>query len=241
MALYDRFIDVMEGQPPLVRKAEARRNRCVFHRISGHLSGGTAPQKVVEVGVGTGAFARLCLDAGWAYTGIDRNTTFLSRLEGVRAVPAEVPPFPESLDRNHFDLAYSAFVLEHMRDGLEALQFIEGLTGLLRPGGHLVLLVPDSLSLGLEFWNLDYTHRFPTCERNVGEIALECGLELREFIRYRGPFVTGPLLGLLRLGALGFSYRLCGALFGHKRFFYGVYQYVNQEILMFVFRKPEVT
>ncbi|MEI7435378.1 MAG: class I SAM-dependent methyltransferase [bacterium] len=229
--MYDRFLEVMQSHPVWVLRMERIRHERVLRQIDRLVQPHNNPRRLIEVGVGTGAFAACCRGAGWIYTGVDRNETLLKQIGLENAVLAEVPPFPDGVPRGHYDVAYSAFVLEHMADGLEAYRFIQAMSELCRPNGVVVLLVPDCLTLGIEFWNLDYTHRFPTTERNVSEIALDAGLEPVRVIRYRGPFVTGGLLAFMRLVALFFRYRIWAAFFGHKRLFYSVFQYVNQELL----------
>jgi hypothetical protein len=106
----------------------------------------------------------------------------------------------------------------------------------LKPEGVLALVVPDALSLGLEFWNLDYTHRYPTAERNVSQILLECGLRIEQIVRYRGAGWIGWRYWLACCVGCLYSYRFWRILFRNKNFPYSVYQYLKQDILVFICR-----
>ncbi|MFH0954261.1 MAG: class I SAM-dependent methyltransferase [Verrucomicrobiota bacterium] len=236
--MYDRFTAVMEGQPALVKRAELCRQRRILRLIRDRAAP-SGEVRFLEVGVGTGTFARLVSEQGWTYLGVERNENMARAVTAGRVLVGDVPPFPAELPNESFDVGYAAFVLEHVADGLEAYRFVAGLTEKVRKGGLICLVVPDSLSLGMEFWNLDYTHRFPTTERNVSEIARECGLAVEDVVRYRGPMWTGAARRALKFLAIFYRYRLWERCFGKKAFFYGLFQYVNQEMLVLLLRKEK--
>lgn len=237
MALYDRYSDVMSGHPPLIQKLERYRQDRILRFIERRLAR-TSDVSALEVGIGIGLFARACQARGWGYTGIDRNAKMLEQLgREFKVVEGEVPPAPAGIPENAFDLAYSSFVFEHLADGTAGFHFARELTRLARPGGLVVLVVPDALSLGLEFWNLDYTHRYPTAERNVTQILLECGLRVEQVVRYKGACFTGFLYALTRFAAFFYRYRFWTWITGNKQLPYSIYQYVNQDVLVFIARK----
>jgi len=239
MALYDRYSDVMSGHPPFVQRMERSRQE----RILGYVERALRNPKdvhAVEVGVGIGLFADACMKRGWDYTGIDRNDKMVRSLgERARVISGEVPPLPAVIQPGTMDLAYSSFVVEHLADGTHAFQFVSELSRSLKRDGLLVIVVPDALSLGLEFWNLDYTHRYPTMERNLTQILLEARLSVEKVVRYNGPCFTGLAYWLLHIASWFYSYRFWTAVLRNKLLPYSVYQYVNQDILVFICRKTE--
>lgn len=191
MAVYDNYTEVISSHPGFVQKMEACRQKKIIREIKNMLSP-SRPFNVLETGIGTGLFARAVKEEGWQYTGIDRSKKICALLgRDYKVLQAELPPFPKELSSSTFDLVYAAFVLEHMKNGVEAHDFISALSDHTMPGGAIVLIVPDSLSLGMEFWNLDYTHTFPTTERNVRQVLEECGMEIILVKTYRGPYITG--------------------------------------------------
>lgn len=236
MSLYDRYSDVMKGHPPFVQRLERQRQQRILNWIAPHLPAG--PVSAVEIGVGIGLFALAARERGWAYTGIDRNAKMARALGAdFTVLEGEVPPLPAALAAGTHQLAYSSFVLEHLADGTAAYHFIAEMKRILEPGGLVALVVPDALSLGIEFWNLDYTHRYPTCDRNVTQILLENELEPVALRRYKGAGWTGLPYHLLRSVAWAYSYRFWSAVTGNRLLPYSLYQYLNQDILVFIARK----
>jgi SAM-dependent methyltransferase len=237
MALYDRYSDVMSGHPPFIQRIERQRQDRILGFVARHLARRTEVN-ALEVGIGIGLFADACRERGWTYTGVDRNAKMLGRLgEAFTVVEGEVPPLPAAVPPGTFDVAYSSFVVEHLADGTAAFYFISELAKALRKEGLVVLVVPDALSLGMEFWNLDYTHRYPTAERNLTQILLEAKLKIEQVVRYNGPCFTGPLFWLTKFAGLFFSYRFWSWLLRNKALPYSVYQYVKQDVLVFIARK----
>lgn len=238
MSLYDRYSEVMKGHGAWVQALEAVRQERILDWIQACLPAGEAV-RALEVGIGIGLFARACQRRGWAYTGVDRNEKMA--LELGKELPVcigEVPPLPETLEPGTFDLAYSSFVFEHLRDGTHGFEFARELGRALKPGGVLTLVVPDALSLGLEFWNLDYTHRYPTAQRNVSQILLECGVRIERIVRYRGAGWTGWRYWMARVASWFYSYRLWQVILRRDDLPYSVFQYLNQDVLVFICRKP---
>jgi SAM-dependent methyltransferase len=240
MGFYDSYVERLAAAPSwfklIQQRALGRLMQCIEQSC-----GGEKERDVLEIGIGSGDFCRAAQQRNWTYTGIDRNEAMTKNAGSSEAFCAQVPPFPAQLAQKQFDLIYSAFVLEHMESGKTACEFVKECANHLAIDGSLVLLVPDALSIGLEFWSVDYTHAFPTTERNVKQIGADCGLLCGKTVRYRFCYSENKF-GLFFLRVMGwlYSYRFCKALLGHEWFFYGIYQLMNQEILMFIFRKaPE--
>ncbi len=101
--------------------------------LASHLDG-SAGRRSLDFGCGQGAWLDALQAAGWETTGIEPGPG-QRRIAGRRhrmidALPAE----PE------FDLIVSNHVFEHLRDPMGT---IRTLAGALRPGGHVLLSVPD--------------------------------------------------------------------------------------------------
>lgn len=238
MALYDRYTEVMQGHPAWVQRMEEKRQARVLSWLIPHLPDPSSV-RALEVGIGIGLFATACAARGWRYTGVERNAGMAAALgrQGFRTVVGECPPLPETVADGPFDLAYSSFVLEHTADGTAAFDFVSALAAALTPGGVLTLVVPDALSLGMEFWNLDYTHRYPTAERNVSQILFEAGLETKRIVRYRGAGWTGGRYALARVVGWFYHYPFWQRVLRNPTLPYSVYQYLKQDLLVFVARK----
>jgi predicted TPR repeat methyltransferase len=237
MPLYDSFLENMEKLPPCVKRLEEFRQ----HRILNWISKSCVPNhavSVLEIGVGTGLFAQCCRVRGWNYVGVDRNPMLVERLSAdFTVVLGSCPPLPD-LGALQADVAYAAFVLEHLQDGEAALAFTEALKEKVRSGGLVVFVVPDALTLGLEFWNLDYTHRFPTSWRNVTHIMREAGLRDVQVIKYCGAGWCGWLRRIVRMASVFYYYPFWRWLLRGSDLPYSVYQYIKQDMLCFIARVP---
>ncbi|MBC7224166.1 MAG: class I SAM-dependent methyltransferase [Anaerolineae bacterium] len=99
-------------------------------------------RRVLDAGCGVGAWAQALQEAGARVVGVDveeeRVADALARASGAGFVVASVEclPFGDA----SFDVVFSHEVLEHVEDDLQALREA---ARVLRPGGHLVLFVPN--------------------------------------------------------------------------------------------------
>lgn len=235
MGHYENYLKRLNSVPDFFRKRLAEADRRIFEEITK-----SCPDKklsVLEIGIGSGGFYELIKEKGWDYTGLDRNKDIADSVPN--GIHTSVPPFPAGLKDQKYDLIYSAFVLEHMPSGDRAYELLKECAEHVSEYGEIAILVPDALSIGLEFWSIDYTHGYPTTERNVKQMALDCGLACQKTIRYRGPYIRGIGLFLMRMIAPLYKYRFFVRLFGFEFGFYGAYQMLNQELLLLVFRKND--
>ena len=166
MGFYDNYLSRVNSVPRWAKNVLDNQVERSLRTIEG-ICNLAAETSVLEVGIGAGVFFQACRRRGWSYTGVDRNASMVSGLDDADAICGQVPPFPEEVLKKRFNLIYSAFVLEHMRDGVQACEFMAACTKCLSAEGQIVILVPDALTLKTEFWSVDYTHTFPTTERNV--------------------------------------------------------------------------
>jgi hypothetical protein len=67
-------------------------------------------------------------------------------------------------------------VLEHSLTWLAAREMISTSKELLTENGFLVVVGPDALSWKKEFWNVDWSHGYPTTVRNVSQLFNDVGL-----------------------------------------------------------------
>jgi SAM-dependent methyltransferase len=151
------------------------------------LSGKPRP-RVLEIGPGKGYFFRAlrerCPQAH--YVALDENRAMLERLGAEHVVEARIPRLPQFDDT--FDVVYAAYVVEHLADGRALYDFLAACRRVLAPGGHVVLFAPDCMKQRMEFWNVDYTHTYPTTKRNVTLALLDAG-----FSQVRATGVSGQL------------------------------------------------
>lgn len=103
------------------------------------------PGRILDVGCGTGDFLVVCAEHGWETVGVDVSP-YAARISAERsggeAHGGRLEDAP--LQPGSFDVIHMHHVLEHVADPVDVLQRIRGL---LRPGGRLVLEVPNERNL----------------------------------------------------------------------------------------------
>ncbi|MGI8631512.1 MAG: class I SAM-dependent methyltransferase [Solirubrobacterales bacterium] len=138
-----------------------------------------APASVFEVGAGRGRFLERLVDEGYDATGIEPDGARCAeaRDRGVAVEQAAI----EEADPGAVDAIVAWHVLEHVEDPAAAL---EQMAGWLRPGGALVVGVPNrggwQASLGGAHWfHLDLPrHRHHFTRRSLRVLCERAGLEV---------------------------------------------------------------
>jgi SAM-dependent methyltransferase len=74
-----------------------------------------------------------------------------------------------------YDVVYMSHVLEHCPSWLEARQLLDDCRMVLNNGGSLVIVSPDVLNWKFEFWNVDWSHGYPTSIRNISQLCSDVG------------------------------------------------------------------
>lgn len=132
---------------------------------------------VLEVGAGWGHFGEQCQARGIRYEGIELNAAQAATLAdgGLDVKAGAVPPYPSG---PLVDVVWMSHVLEHATGYEHAREMVSGALERLRPGGALVVISPDLFSWRWEFWNVDWSHGFPTTARRVAQLMQDCGYEV---------------------------------------------------------------
>lgn len=159
-------------RPAFVTRLIARKHAALHARATA----GRRVESVLEIGPGEGWFARACRAApGQSYRAVEASTDGARRLraEGFEVVRAKVPPLPAGLEQA--DLVYASHVVEHLPGPQAVLDLVGGARRLLRPGGAVALVFPDARRIGVDFWDCDYTHQWPSTPRRVRQLAHDAG------------------------------------------------------------------
>ena len=146
--------------------------------------------RVLEVGPGKGYFKEAVLrGGGYEYYAVDRNVNILKNLhlDASHTKTAQMPYIDFAIK---FDLIFVGYVIEHLSDGMELYHAIGNLKSMLKDHGILVLQFPDAMKLGMEFYNIDYTHKFPTTKRNVNQAVLDHSMHVEKAIDLCGILYT---------------------------------------------------
>jgi SAM-dependent methyltransferase len=130
----------------------------------------------LEVGVGHGYCALEAQAMGARYRALEMSRALVDRANaaGLDAECGRLPPLPPHLE-GKADVVWMSHVLEHARDWVEARQMAEAALHALRRGGHFVVIAPDCMDWGVEFWNVDWSHGFPTTAKRCIELLSDAG------------------------------------------------------------------
>jgi SAM-dependent methyltransferase len=130
------------GEYAAFAKAHETRDLISDHRLARVLEV-AKPGRWLDVGCSTGSFVAAALRAGCAAEGLDisREAVEIARDNGLIAHHGRVEDFEPTLP---YDTITAFDVLEH---STAPRAFVKRLRGWLRPGGHLVLTLPDVHSI----------------------------------------------------------------------------------------------
>ncbi len=216
--------------------------------------------EILELGVGKGYFAQACYsynekhDAKIVYSAFDRNKDMLDNLKNydktVQTFSGELPDLTIKSNKK-FDVVYCAFVIEHLKGGLEAYEVINNIKKILKDDGLIIFFTPNALSQGYEFYNIDYTHSYPTTARNITMAFNDCSITDVTCLKINGlctykHFENQALRILHKFVFSFYSYRLFSILarpfyrtplYGLNNFFYQVFCFFKEENLMFIAKK----
>ncbi|MDP8927075.1 MAG: class I SAM-dependent methyltransferase, partial [Actinomycetota bacterium] len=125
--------------------------------------------------VGEGFVAEAATAASLRYMGVESSQLGADRLRdrGFEVQHATIPPFPAGTEL--VDLLYASHVIEHLRGPAEVALLLEEARDLLQPGGRVALVFPDARWMGIDFWDCDYTHQWPSTPRRVRQVARDSG------------------------------------------------------------------
>ena len=135
------------------------------------------PRSVLEIGPGHGYFAEHCRDAGFTYEFCDTSPAVLSKMnelgfEGHLGLIQDIAP-----NLGKYDMIWMSHVLEHSPTWLAAREMVSTCRELLSDQGFVIVVGPDALSWRREFWNVDWSHGYPTTVRNVSQMYNDVGLK----------------------------------------------------------------
>jgi SAM-dependent methyltransferase len=170
----------------------ARRGRIERTRMALLLRYRQPPGRMLEIGPGQGTLAALAVEAGWQYSAVEPSAILAEQLRarGLSVIEAFTPPLPAA-DAS-VDVIYADQVLEHM-SGIDAARALTAeARRALTAGGVFFVVVPDYLKERGFFWDIDYTHNFPTTERRVRQLLYDGGFEIERVVRSIG-VATGVL------------------------------------------------
>lgn len=172
---YDYYFRTQaDGRPAFVTRLLERKHRMMLdlaHR-------GRPISSMMELGPGEGFVARAASRRGIDYTAVEASSigADVLRGQGIRVIEATVPPIPEGA--GPVDLLYASHLIEHLDGPMEVLRLLADARDVLAPAGAFALVYPDYNWMKKDFWDCDYTHRWPSTPRRVTQVAHDAGYEV---------------------------------------------------------------
>ena len=143
----------------------------------------TTDMTMLELGCGTGRFLAYLAHKGVAeFSGLDHDANLQTHIPEAARDHFQVADIWDYLEKaeQSFDRIALFDVLEHF-DASEAAKLMSGLRGVLKPGGRILVRVPNMGSpWGLQYQYGDLTHKTGYNPSSMRQLAAACGLQVRE-------------------------------------------------------------
>jgi 2-polyprenyl-3-methyl-5-hydroxy-6-metoxy-1,4-benzoquinol methylase len=140
--------------------------------------------KLLDIGCGIGTFLSIARSSGWEVEGVEPNAYAADYVRDVLKIPVQKATFPETkLPFASYDIITMWNVLEHLPEPIQSIQSIHRL---LKPGGWLILSLPNVESLEARYahkywvgWDLPrHLYLFP--KENLQKILHQNGFVLQK-------------------------------------------------------------
>ena len=196
---------------------EERGQRATAADLLSRLERHTNPGSLLDVGCWLGFLLDEARRRGWSARGIEPSEFASQYARAQLGLDVETTDlFAAQLERSSFDAVVAADVIEHLLDPAAALGRVEEL---LRPGGLLLLTLPDAGSavartLGRRWWSVVPTHVQYFTRHSLSVLLARQGWETLEIATAPKAFTVGYYIGRLggySRGVAGLALRLADA------------------------------
>lgn len=138
---------------------------------------------ILDIGAGTGEFLNHCKKNGWQVYGIEPNAAARKIAFDLYGIQLMEPELTDNYEKEHCDVITMWHVLEHVYDPLHQLNLNHSL---LKPGGLLVLALPDHNSWDAQHYGKFWAawdvprHLFHFTEESIKFLAQRSGFHMLE-------------------------------------------------------------
>jgi SAM-dependent methyltransferase len=141
-------------------------------------------QRFLEIGPGHGQLAQHITAESHHYFFVDLSKSVYDQMlaRGFEGFYGDISQLP----LKKYDVIWISHALEHCPDWLAARDTLMKASQMLNENGRLVVISPDILSWKFQFWNVDFSHGYPTSLRNVAQLMSDLGLEVKTSRYHRG-------------------------------------------------------
>jgi SAM-dependent methyltransferase len=193
-------------------------------------------KQLIEVGCGSGRLLPIAIDMGLHYSTFEptesmrkavRDTASRNSIprESFEVINESLPEIPlKYFDK--FDFGVAMHVIEHAPNQYEAYQWIKSISRCINLGGYFLIVTPYYPDYSWRFYDVDWSHGFPTTVNNLVEILEDLSLEVKYAKTIRG-WTSSSIVGaaysvFLKISPTGFLDFLCEKLFHQKLLYSGL-------------------
>ena len=148
---------------------------------------------MLEVGCGSGVMAQELVKQGVLnYVGVEPSSVLAAMVRSTMVdcvVHEDRLPNLSTTLKAKFDLVIAVHVVEHATSGYEARAWILDLIHCAKDTGTIVVVCPHTPDYKMRFWDIDWSHGFPTSVNNLSQIASDLQVHVKKS-------------GIMRLGSL---------------------------------------
>lgn len=217
--IFDKFLDIV---------VEINRKSGSIFELKG--------KQLLEIGCGSGRLLPIVIDKGLHYSAIeptesmrkalrDTATSRSISLDSFEVINESLPKISRMyLDK--FDFGVALHVIEHAPNQYEAYKWIFSFSQCINVGGYFLIVTPYYPDYSWRFYDVDWSHGFPTTLNNLVEILEDLGLEVKYARTIRG-WTSSRIVGaaywmFLKISPTGFLDLLCEKLFRQKLLYSGL-------------------
>ncbi len=133
---------------------------------------------IVEAGSGRGEFAQIVRELGCDYIGIEPSEQLRAELTAKGFFVLDEPLPQIRVEDRTADLVYCSDTVEHLSSYVEVLDFFNEAQRILRPGGHITVIVPNAETIGPLFHMYEYQHCFVTTLGRIEALMRDAGFDI---------------------------------------------------------------
>lgn len=166
-------------------------------------SDGGGNPTALDLGSGRGEWCTLLRGRGWFCTGVESNPTMIEEAErrDSASVNADALEFVKSANNESYHIVTAFHLLEHLESGY-ALELLENINRILKPGGFLIVETPNPENLAVATWafHMDPTHVRPIPPPLMVYYAKLAGFKTSRILRLNGKPAAesfGPIQSLI--------------------------------------------
>jgi SAM-dependent methyltransferase len=173
------FVQIFQGKRSEASKFIANR---IFRNLSRDCSIDRDKIVLLEIGTGVGHFANVCSNRdNIQYIGIEPALALVEQAKMANPLGrffSDSLPNLENIHSESADIVVLIHVIEHAESAYQARLWLTEIQRVLRPGGRVLIISPELLDFKNYFWDIDWSHCYPTTLRNLSQLVADLDFQV---------------------------------------------------------------